>query len=120
MYSKIDYVRIIVFGGIWLLFTIVAISPGFIRWSSIHRGSHNGYITAVEQEGYVWPNYRVYVKTDNSSSQENVYCMDRSKTELAEKLKKASHDREKITVIYDGVRGIGMDLCSGEQILDIK
>lgn len=98
--------------------TIVIALP-FIRFSSTHEGVHNGYITAIEQEGYIFPNYRVYVKTDNSSSQENVYCMDRSKTELAKKIKAYSATKQRVVVSFNGVRGLGADLCRSVEITNV-
>lgn len=43
---------------------VLAISPA-IHLSSLGAGKHTGFITAVEQEGYIFPNYRVYVKPEN-------------------------------------------------------
>jgi hypothetical protein len=90
----------------------------FVRLSSTGRGAHTGYITAVEQKGFFFKNYNVYVKTDNQSSQEDVYCLDRSKTDLASKLQQFSKNRELVSVTFQGVRGFGLGLCSGEQIID--
>lgn len=46
-----------------------------IHFSSAGQGSHTGFVTAVEQEGYIYRNYRVYVKTDLSSSQEDIHTL---------------------------------------------
>ena len=91
-----------------------------LRISSLGEGKHNGYITAVEQEGWFFPNYRVYVKTDNSSSQEDVYCMHRNKIELANELKELSASKTHVSVEYKGVRGFGIDICSGQEVTGVK
>ncbi len=38
-------------------------------------GEHTGYITATEQSGIFWKTWKVYVKTDTQSSQEDTYCV---------------------------------------------
>ncbi len=91
-----------------------------VRFSSTGQGNHTGFITAIEQQGYFFRNYTVYVKTDNSSSQEDTYCLDRSKTDLADKIKLFSKNRELVSVSFEGVRGFGLGLCSGEQITDVS
>lgn len=40
-----------------------------------NRGEHTGYITAVEKTGLFFKTYRVYVKTDTESTQEDAYCV---------------------------------------------
>lgn len=87
-----------------------------IRFSEVGTGSHTGYVTAVDERGYIWVNYDVYFKTDNSSSQEDLYCVFRDDKELAEKLRSASKTGERITIDYKGVRGIGFGLCKHTQI----
>lgn len=104
---------------------MIAILVAFILFPAVHfsslgDGTHTGYITAVEQEGYIYQNYRVYVKTDNSSSQEDVYCMKEDKKDLAEKLGEARDNRTLTEVHYSGVRGFGYDLCASYEVTGIN
>lgn len=119
-----DYTRRLIFTGL-VMFLIAAVAFAIlllglgIRLSTVGDGRHTGFITAVEQEGLIFPNYRVYVKTDNSSSQEDVYCVDRRNKELADKLRNFSTGRQLVSISYSGVKGIGFDLCNGEEIKDV-
>ena len=97
----------------------LALASPFIRLSQITTGSHTGYITAVDKRGYIFPNYEVFFKTDNQSSQEDSYCVDRRNTELGDKLTKLKDERKLVTIRYKGVRGFGIDLCDGTEITDV-
>jgi len=110
---------IIVILAIVLTVVLVILLP-FVRISSTGVGEHVGYVTAVEQKGYFFRNYRVYFKTDNQSSQEDEYCVNRNNTNLIDKLKKANTTRGLVTITYEGVRGFGIDLCLGEEIQNVK
>jgi len=107
--------------GIVILGTLV----GFIyvvcsiRLSGLRPSTHTGYITAVDQRGFWVRNYEVYFKTDNSSSQEDVYCIHQADTELAEQARELSRSRHLVTIEYEGVRGFGWDLCRYSQIKNI-
>lgn len=59
---------------------------------------HTGYITAVERNGLIWEKGYAYVKTDLSSSQEDVYCVEDDS--VYEKLKDASRNKQRVTVTY--------------------
>ncbi len=99
---------------------IIVILLPFIRLSSTGVGEHVGYVTAIEQKGYFFRNYQVYFKTDNQSSQEDEYCVNRNNTNLIDKLKKANIARGLVTITYEGVRGFGIDLCMTEEIRNVK
>jgi len=106
---------------IGVVLTVIALlSLPFVRLSSTGAGSHTGYITAVEQEGYLFPNYRVYVKTENSSSQEDKYCLHRDNNNLAQQAKALSQSRSLVEVSFKGVRGIGLGLCDRLEITNIS
>lgn len=100
---------VLFFGFLYLLFGV--------RYDTTRAGSHTGYVTAIEQRGLIFHNYAVYFKTDNSSSQEDEYCLHETQQNIAEKLKEYSKSRQLITVNYDGVRGVGVSLCQGVQIV---
>ena len=91
-----------------------------IHFSDLGQGEHSGYITAIDQRGYIFRNYEVYFKTDNSSSQEDMYCINRNNFKLIEKAKKANTSRKQVTITYHGVRGWGFDLCHTTEIDSIK
>jgi hypothetical protein len=91
-----------------------------IHLSSIGEGEHSGYITAIDQNGYIFRNYDVYFKTDNSSSQEDMYCINRDNRGLIEKAKEANKSRKQVTIRYHGVRAFGLDLCKDVEIDNIE
>ena len=91
-----------------------------IRFSQVGEGEHSGFITAVDQRGYFFRNYDVYFKTDNSSSQEDLYCINRSNTKLIDQVKEANKNREQVTIQYHGVRGLGLSLCKGTEIDSVE
>ena len=105
--------------GVLIMFAFITVGMVLltgIHFSSTGPGAHTGYVTAVEQEGWFFKNYRVYVKTDNSSSQEDIYCLDRSRQDLVRTAQEVSKKRELVTVEFAGVRGFGWGLCHDIQI----
>lgn len=104
----------------FFLMVSLIIFASSIRLSSLGVGKHTGYVTAVDQRGWVFRNYEVYFKTDNSSSQEDTYCVHRDNIELAEKLKQYSLERKLVNITYKGVRAIGFGLCHYAQIIEVK
>lgn len=90
------------------------------KYSTTRSGSHTGYVTAIQQEGLFFHPYRVYFKTDNSSSQEDSYCIREARPELAEIAKQAQRDNRKVTLDYDGERGFGFHLCVYDRIDNIE
>lgn len=61
-------------------------------------GMHTGYITAVEEVGWIARVGHVYVKTDVSSSQEDVYCFEGD--EIMKKLEKAQLEKRLVTLHF--------------------
>lgn len=92
----------------------------FVHFTSLGSGNHTGYITAVDQRGILFQNYQVYFKTDNSSSQEDIYCVHRDNQDLVNTLKDASTQGKKVTISYEGVRAIGLGLCDGAEIKEVN
>ena len=68
-----------------------------------NEGQYKGYITAVERNGAIFVGYNAYLKTDLTSSNEDMACIDRENKELIEALKEAQESKENITVEYEGV-----------------
>lgn len=100
--------------GIFVI--LVLVGAASLRFDSTVSGQHSGYVTAIQQNGYIFPNYRVYFKTDNSSSQEDVYCVNRNNSRLADLLKRYNISKERVTVGFHGVKGIGLGLCDGQEL----
>ena len=71
-------------------------TPGCI--DIMTNGKHSGQVTAIEKEGLIWKTWKVYVKSDISSSQEDTYCVE--DVNVIEQLTKAAEGRNKITVLY--------------------
>lgn len=107
---------VVILAAVALIFGLILAPAAFFRFQSIGRGSHTGYVTAVDQRGYIFRNYEVYFKTDTSSSQEDVYCVSRYMPGLADELRIAGEKRTLVTIRYQGVRGIGLGLCHETEI----
>lgn len=96
--------------GLVLLFGFAMVSVSHIGMTN--DGSHTGYVTAVEQEGWLWKTWRAYVKTDPQSSQEDKYCVD--DLSLISKLKEVAKTRELVTVNYSAPFVVWNWQCGGE------
>jgi hypothetical protein len=107
----------IIIGILCLLFIIALFG---IKYDTTRLGEHSGYVTAIEQKGFIFHNYNVYFKTDNSSSQEDVYCVQESDVNLANQLRIANQQRKLVTIRYDGVRAWGFNLCSKNKIIGLN
>ncbi len=84
-------------------------------------GTHTGYITAVEQNGLIWKNYHVYVKTDRTSSQEDSYCVLADERELAEQLRAFQKNKQNVTITYDtDDYFFSLGRCSGDRITKVE
>lgn len=75
-------------------------------------GNHSGYITAVQKQGLIFKTWRAYVKTDLSSSQEDIYCVESEET--AKRLEVMAENKEKGTFQYKSYLVAGVTLCNGE------
>ena len=109
----------VVMGCIGVIFILFLCAIPFVSYNTTRAGQHNGYVTAVEQGGIFFHNYRIYFKTDNQSSQEDMYCVQEADKTLADKLKEANAKKAPVTIKYDGVRGVGLGLCRLDKIVDV-
>jgi len=109
-------IELLLTGIIFFLIAGAGFLPLVIRFQQVGRGTHTGYVTAVDQRGYIWKNYDVYFKTDVSSSQEDIYCVHRSDQELVDVLRGFAMTGKTVTILYQGVRGIGFGLCNHTEI----
>lgn len=105
--------------GVLFLFIALVLCLPFVHLSSVGKGQHTGYVTAVDQRGFFFPNYVVYFKTDTSSSQEDDYCVFRGDAKVADELKEAAKKKERVTIAYHGVRAFGIGICDGTQIDEV-
>ena len=76
------------------------------------NGEHTGYITAVEQNGIIFKTYRVYLKTDLQSSQEDAYCV--VDPVIFSDLEKVSREKTQVSVgylswLFSGVKNCGRE-----------
>ena len=86
-------------GGIWFLVLIALLGFGTISHiGATNSGQHTGYVTAIEKEGIFWKTWRVYIKTDPQSSQEDKYCVEDES--LISKLQKMQENRQLVTLDY--------------------
>ena len=74
-------------------------------------GDHVGYATSVECDGLWWHTCRVHIKTDNSSSQEDAYCV--KDAGLMDFLRQAAKDKTRLDFHYNSYhmwqKGCGFD-----------
>jgi len=107
-----------------IIITIVGLLVAwFLFWqlpvNGIHLntgdGGHTGFITAVERNGIIWKTYTAYIKTDVSSSQEDLYCV--IDTKVIEQLKEKAKNKEKVTIEYISWLGAGMRYCNAESAI---
>src|ERR1700692_2816547 len=75
-------------------------------------GEHTGYISAVERTGIFFKTFRVYLKTDPQSSQEDSYCVVDPK--VYSQLEQLSEQKVQVTVSYLSWLVSGIKNCGGE------
>lgn len=81
------------------------------------NGKHTGFITAIQQNGIIWKNYRVFIKTSLDSSQEDVYCINRNEKALVDALRQAQEGRIRVTIEYNSYNNIfDPSQCEGDEI----
>ena len=80
-------------------------------WITTTNGRHNGQIIAVDKSGPFFQTWDVYIKSDISSSQEEMYCVrDES---LIPQLQEFSKLRQKVTIKYYDVFIVSPFACNG-------
>lgn len=115
-------------GGIMLLigvgFLIFGIFHGFVNYPA-SEGIHQGTITAVDREGYIFNHYKIYLKSnernsnDASVSDETEYCLYLNEGELANIAKKYLGETVKIYYSHPGGY-IGVKSCGTYHIDKIE
>lgn len=115
-------------GGIMLLigigFLIFGIFHGFVNYPA-SEGIHQGTITAVDREGYIFNHYKIYLKSngrntnDTSVSDETEYCLYLNENELADVAKEYIGRTVKIYYSHPGGY-IGIKNCGTYHIDKIE
>lgn len=116
-------------GGVILLigigFLIFGIFHGFVNYPA-SEGIHQGTITAVDREGYIFNHYKIYLKSngrnsndDNSISDETEYCLYLNESELANIAKEYLGKTVKIYYSHPGGY-IGIKSCGTYHIDKIE
>ena len=115
-------------GGIILLigigFSIFGIFHGFVNYPA-SEGVHQGTITAVDREGYIFNHYKIYLKSngrntnDTSVSDETEYCLYLNESELANIAKEYIGKTAKVYYSHPGGY-IGMKSCGTYHIDKIE
>ncbi len=108
--EKIATIVFFIIFGIICLFVVAAMFISHI--GPTNGGQHTGYITSVEQEGWIFKTWRAYVKTDPQSSQEDHYCV--TDDSLVSELKERAKDRKLVTIDYSAPFIVWSTQCGKE------
>ncbi len=98
----------------WIIVVPVLI-VGIALFNCFHsptHGEHTGYITAVENTGFVFHTWSAYLKTNTQSAQEDRYCV--TDTQVLAQLQAAQQNNLQVTVAYDNSLFIPFWECSGK------
>lgn len=86
-------------------------------WVIGKGGSQTGFIEAVQQEGVLWQNYHIFIKSSNEASQADKYCILEENRDIAEQLRTASRKAQRVTVFYRrNFFILPMGRCDGDEI----
>lgn len=77
------------------------------------NAEHIGIVTAVEHKGWPWRAWSVYVKTDKTSSQEDVYCVEDLR--VVDELKDFAEKGERVKLVYHGELASAPWRCENEE-----
>lgn len=106
---------------VWILLSLVWIIPIFTGVNIKNsEGQYKGYVTAVEKNGTYFVGYTAYLKSDLTSSNEDVACIDRNNTQLIEEIKKAQENKENIVMEYESVWQYKIGECPGSSFKIIR
>ena len=103
---------------------LVVVASLFMGGCSVKTGKdgyYTGYVTGVQREGYIWKNYRIFVKAERESSNEDEFCIEQTNSTLANELKELMESETKMTVEYDTrEKFLSPNLCEGDYITGYK
>ena len=78
------------------------------------KGKHYGYVTTTES-GIIWD--RIYIKTDNQSSQEEFYVISKANEKLKTSAEEFAKNRERVCVKFNNHFALAVadiQYCGGE------
>lgn len=75
-------------------------------------GHHTGYVTAVQKNGVFFKTGRAYIKTDLSSSQEDLYCV--TDDAVFTELERYAKEKKQVDLSYFSWFSAGVTNCAGE------
>lgn len=108
-----------------LCLTIYGMFTGFVNYPPT-EGVHQGVVTAVDREGYIFNHYKIYIKSggliqnDNKViSDETEYCLYLEETELAGQLREYVGKTVKVYYAHPGGR-IGIRSCGTYHITKVE
>lgn len=86
-----------------IVLALVVLALSFPLWFPIQglgatHGEHTGIVTAVEDNTFLYHSVIVYFKTDATSTQEDIYCLNNQS--MRPVLEDAAAKRMKVTVSY--------------------
>ena len=108
-----------------LVLAVYGIFTGFINYPA-SEGIHQGVITAVDREGYIFNHYKIYVKSggmiqdgNKVISDETEYCLYLDESELANQLKEYVGKTVKVYYGHPGGK-IGIRSCGTYHITKVE
>ena len=90
-----------------LAFGVFGLFHGFVNYPA-SEGVHQGTITAVDREGYIFNHYKIYLKSNGRNtnsdtvSDETVYCLYLNESELANTAKEYIGKTTKLYYSHSG------------------
>lgn len=107
---------VVIFSGVFLIMIciIIVVFGFFFNILNPQNGEHTGYITAVENSGFIFKTNKLFFKTDSQSSQEDLYCIPDS--ELFKRAKELSREKKQVTIIYKNGFIVRRSVCGGKAI----
>lgn len=99
-----------------LVLTIAVIAVPFIGINyPTGSGTQVGYVSAIEKTGIIWKTGRAYIKSDLSSTQEDLYCVMDDK--VYDSLREASLTKTRVELSHNSVLVAGITDCEGESAI---
>jgi hypothetical protein len=86
------------FGGVVIIVIIIFVWPVYNSFHSPTNGEHTGFVTAIENSGYIFHTTSAYFKTNTQSSQEDKYCV--TDPVVIDELKQYQESNQNITIEY--------------------
>lgn len=100
-----------------MLLVLLSITLSACRIQSGSDGRQTGYVEAVQRNGVIWKNYRVFIKSSIDASTSDIYCMNESESDLADKLFQSQEKNQRVTIQYTKYSNFfSFSECDGDEI----